>query len=86
MELYNGKPRFVQLLNPRSKRWVKVDRKYGGIVSHKVTPGPYKGIEEYKPELPLPVPHELFFALQAESREVTVTTKGYTTGLGRFYS
>lgn len=36
--------RIVQLLNPRSKRWIKVDRLLGKIVSHKKTPGPYKGI------------------------------------------
>ena len=38
------KRRIVQLLNPKSKRWIKVDRLLGKIVSHKKTPGPYKGV------------------------------------------
>ena len=35
---------FVQVLNPRSKRYVKTDRTIGVIVSSKQTPGPYKGV------------------------------------------
>jgi len=31
-------PRFVQLQNPRSKRWVKVDRKNGLIMKTRVVP------------------------------------------------
>lgn len=34
----------VQVKNPVTRRWVKIDRKTGRIVSHKKTPGPYKGI------------------------------------------
>jgi len=38
------KARYVQLCNPRTKHFVKIDRTTGSIVSHKRTPGPYKGI------------------------------------------
>ena len=34
----------VQVKNPRSNRYVKIDRSNGRIVSHKKTTGPYKGI------------------------------------------
>lgn len=34
----------IQLRNPRSDRYVKVDRPRGAIVAHKKTPGPYKGV------------------------------------------
>lgn len=34
----------VQVLNPITKRWVKLDTKTGRIIAHKRTPGPYKGI------------------------------------------
>jgi len=34
----------VQVRNPRSGRYVKIDRSAGRIVSHKKSPGPYKGI------------------------------------------
>lgn len=34
----------VQLQNPRTKRWVKLDTKTGKIVAVKKTDGPYKGI------------------------------------------
>lgn len=40
----------VQLLNPRSHRYVKVDKTAGTIVSHKKSPGPYKGIPIYSKE------------------------------------
>ena len=36
--------RFVQLYNPRSGHYVKIDRQEGGIISHKKTAGPYKNI------------------------------------------
>jgi len=36
------KIRFVQVLNPRTKRYVKIDRELGLIVSHKKSKGPYK--------------------------------------------
>jgi hypothetical protein len=34
----------VQVKNPRTDRWVKVDTKTGKIVDQKKTPGPYKGV------------------------------------------
>lgn len=34
----------VQVKNPRSGHYVKIDRKAGVIVSHKKSDGPYKGI------------------------------------------
>ncbi len=36
--------RFVQLYNPRARRWVKIDRVAGRIIAHKRTPGPYVGV------------------------------------------
>lgn len=34
----------VQVLNPRTGKYVKIDRSIGRIIAHKKTPGPYKGI------------------------------------------
>lgn len=34
----------VQVKNPKSKRYVKIDRTAGRIVSHKKSEGPYKGV------------------------------------------
>jgi hypothetical protein len=34
----------VQVKNPRSGHYVKVDRNAGRIVGHKSTAGPYKGV------------------------------------------
>ncbi len=34
----------VQIKNPQSGRYVKVDRSAGKIISHKRTVGPYKGV------------------------------------------
>lgn len=34
----------VQVFNPVTKRWVKLDTKTGRIVDHKKTPEPYKGV------------------------------------------
>ena len=34
----------VQVKNPRSGHYVKIDRGAGKIVSHKKSPGPYKGV------------------------------------------
>ena len=34
----------VQVKNPRSGRFVKIDRNAGKIISHKSTSGPYKGV------------------------------------------
>ena len=36
----------VQLLNPVTKQWVKVDTKTGKIVDTKKTPGPFKGVSQ----------------------------------------
>ncbi len=36
----------VQVLNPLTERWVKVDTNTGRIIDHKRTPGPYKGIKK----------------------------------------
>jgi hypothetical protein len=38
-------PRYVQACNPITKRYVKIDRLRGAIVSHKSTKGAYKNIE-----------------------------------------
>ena len=43
--LVRGKKRdLVQVQNPRSGRYVKIDRSVGRIVSYKKSPGPYKGV------------------------------------------
>jgi hypothetical protein len=34
----------VQVKNPRTNRYVKIDRTAGRIISHKKSAGPYKGI------------------------------------------
>lgn len=36
----------VQVKNPVTDRWVKMDTKTGRIVDHKKTPGKYKSIRE----------------------------------------
>lgn len=36
--------RYVQLRNPMTGYWVKVDRKQGKIVAQKKTPGPFKNV------------------------------------------
>ena len=40
----------VQILNPRTKRYVVVDREKGQVVSHKRSKGPYKNIPIRKVE------------------------------------
>jgi len=40
----SGKPQLVQLKNPKTGRYVKIDRAKGRIIGHKKTAGPYKGI------------------------------------------
>ena len=40
-----AKLRYVQACNPITKRFVKIDRQTGSIVSHKKTGGPYKNIK-----------------------------------------
>ena len=39
-----NKPKYVQLYNPRSGHYVKINNQEGGIVSHKKTASPYKNI------------------------------------------
>ena len=34
----------VQVKNPRTNRYVKIDRSAGKILSHKKSAGPYKGV------------------------------------------
>lgn len=34
----------IQILNPKTDLWVKIDRDLGKIVGHKKSPGPYKNI------------------------------------------
>ena len=36
----------VQIQNPVTKRWVKIDTKSGQIVDVKKTPGPFKGVRQ----------------------------------------
>ena len=40
----------VQVKNPRSGRYVKIDRDAGMIVSHKKSAGPYKGVPIARPK------------------------------------
>ena len=42
--LRNPQPDLVQTLNPVTRRYVKIDRATGTILSHKRTTGPYKHI------------------------------------------
>lgn len=39
-----GKRDFVQVKNPRSGHYVKIDRSAGIIMAHKKSEGPYKGV------------------------------------------
>jgi hypothetical protein len=36
--------RFVQVRNPKTDRYIKIDREKGAIVATKRTAGPYKGV------------------------------------------
>lgn len=38
----------VQVQNPVTNRWVKIDTNSGRIVDHKKSPGPYKGVRKKK--------------------------------------
>jgi hypothetical protein len=38
----------VQVYNPRTKKWVKLNTKEGGIVSVKKSPGPYQDVRHYR--------------------------------------
>lgn len=35
---------FSQVCNPKTKRFIKINKRLGQIVSHKRSPGPYKNI------------------------------------------
>ena len=36
----------IQVLNPVTKRYVKIDTERGRIVDHKKSPGPYKNVRK----------------------------------------
>ena len=38
----------IQVKHPVTERWIKIDTNTGRIISHKKTPGPYKGIRQKK--------------------------------------
>lgn len=38
----------IQLLNPKTKRWVKINTKTGAVISHKKSNGEYKNVEVYE--------------------------------------
>ena len=40
----SSKKSVVQTKNPKTGRYVKIDRSKGKIISHKKTKGPYKGV------------------------------------------
>ena len=44
MKKFSNKARVVQVKNPKTGQYVKIDRKLGKIVSHKKSSGPYKGV------------------------------------------
>jgi hypothetical protein len=39
-----GKAKVVQVKNPKTGKYVKIDRSKGKIVAHKKSDGPYKGV------------------------------------------
>ncbi len=46
----------VQVLSPKTHRYVLIDRSRGVIVKHKKSAGPYKGVEVVGvPRSPLPI-------------------------------
>jgi hypothetical protein len=38
----------VQIKNPRTGHYVKIDRSEGRVLSHKKSPGPYKGVPIFR--------------------------------------
>ena len=44
MSTSKEKPDYVQLKNPRTGRYVKIDRTQGLIIAHKKSEGPYKNV------------------------------------------
>lgn len=45
----------VQTKNPKSGRYIKIDRSKGEIIAHKKSEGPYKNIEIIVPEKELKI-------------------------------
>jgi len=43
-ESMKTKQEVVQLPNPKTRRWVKIDKTAGAIIGHKKSPGCYKGV------------------------------------------
>ena len=39
-----ARAKIVQTRNPRTNRYIKIDREKGRLVSEKKSPGPYKGV------------------------------------------
>lgn len=48
VKFYRRKGDRAQVFNPRTKRWTLINTKKGGIISHKKSKGPYKGVKKYK--------------------------------------
>jgi hypothetical protein len=44
MSVTTKKPNVVQVKNPKTGHYVKIDRAKGRIVAHKKSSGPYKGV------------------------------------------
>lgn len=42
--LSNSKKDVIQVKNPKTNRYVKIDRSKGKIISHKRSEGPYKNV------------------------------------------
>jgi len=42
------KEKYVQVYNPLTDRWVKIDREIGKVVAHKKSTGPYKNIPQHE--------------------------------------
>ena len=43
------KKKKVQVYNPKTKKWVKIDKETGKIVAHKKSSGPYKDVPKHRP-------------------------------------
>lgn len=43
-----NKKNYIQVFNPRTERWVKIDRDAGKIIANKKSEGPYKNIKKYR--------------------------------------
>ena len=40
----NGKKKIVQVRNPKTGKYVKIDREKGSIIAHKKSEGPFKNV------------------------------------------